>query len=420
MQQEANRVVDQLEVALQNGCVPAGFKKWGAQLLGHLRNPIKIAFVGLPGSGKSSLINMMLGRNIVPSLGSADIIEVSHGPRQQTTFEFADGTVTHHDGLVAEPASSKEAFRARLKLTEPTLQNQVYTEIRLTGPYDQQEYMLQYAVQSAAIFVWCTENFDEPEQRLWETVPEEIKDHSFLALTKADQKLMKGQLQQRISELETIVSEEFLGLYPVATLQGIAAREGGQSVQQDLWKSSGGQDLCESIERQVTVGRAEDLDKAAMLLGQLVSEQQDAEESATQDNTRDVAKSGRSEKNKKAEEETGARDLWAKDTARHMESMLALLQNHADEMMEEVARSGTVDPSAVLDKCASAVSDLLDKLATAPEGDPVVENMREDARDGEEMLLLLQLEKGEEAATDAVSLMIQMKKEISEKMYGEI
>ena len=49
---------------------------------------------------------------------------------------------------------------------------------------------------------------------------------------------------------------------------------------------------------------------------------------------------------------------------------------------------------------------------------PDVARLQEDARQGEHLLLLMQLENDEEAATDAVSLLTQLRKEVSKRACG--
>ena len=98
--------------------------------------------------------------------------------------------------------------------------------------------------------------------------------------------------------------------------------------------------------------------------------------------------------------------------------MLNTLQKCADEMLRGIPAFGDVDPSQIVTQCAQAISDMSDTLANVDCSDPVIKDIQEDARGGEEMMLLLQLEAGEEAATDAVVLLIQLKKEISKRACG--
>ena len=119
---------------LEGETVPTRYKSLGAQLLKQLRNPVRTAFLGLPGSGKTSLLRMMLGRADVPNIECVDLIEISYGPAARTTFDFACGRKEEFDGLVSRPTDIDGVFRARLELPESRLRMQAFAEIRLSGP----------------------------------------------------------------------------------------------------------------------------------------------------------------------------------------------------------------------------------------------------------------------------------------------
>lgn len=409
-------VVDRLRLALSDGTIPSQRREMGAQLLSNLQNAVHVTFVGLPQCGKSSLINMMLGRAALRPIPDVEVLEVVYGPDLKTTFLHADGQTSQHDGLVTDRNVVRGAIHAQVALPDEILRQQTFTEFRLSGPIERQQELLQHAVEVGQITVWCSETFSETEQALWRTVPDAIKDHSFLALTMADRQMMKGSLAQRIEDLGPIVSEEFLGLYPVATLQAIAARADGVAPRQDMWSSSGGRPLFEAIASQVRLGRAEELDRAAVLLAQYpatspapavpldVSGDKVDDRPGSRDESRTVSDQPASVNPSKGETGDGAVEL-----AR------TRLQRCADDMAKSLSGTGSKESDKVFDLCVEAVRDLSDLFATDGHLPGDVSDLLEDIRDGEEMLLLLQIEKGEAAAEDAVSLMLQLKKEISER-----
>ena len=62
------------------------------------------------------------------------------------------------------------------------------------------------------------------------------------------------------------------------------------------------------------------------------------------------------------------------------------------------------------------IEDLGETLETAARADPALRPLRQDAAEGHDMLVLLQLEGGEEAALDAVTLLLQLKQEMSSRL----
>ena len=186
---------------------------------------------------------MILGKNLLHSLAGIDVTEITYGQRPKTIFVFPDGTLIHRDGLPGKESEVPGAVRALVELPEDVLKQQSFTEVSLSGSPQQQHQLFRQTVKLGQVTVWCSENFGPEEQAIWNTAPEATKDHGFLALTMADRLLMKNLLIPRIQDLGSVVSEEFLGLYPVATLQAIAARADKDCIQTDLWESSSGKDL---------------------------------------------------------------------------------------------------------------------------------------------------------------------------------
>ena len=98
-------VVRQLQAALERRQFPTEWQQWGTRLLDHLCKPVQVAVMGLPGSGKSTLINMMLGRSVVPRGSWIPVVEIAHGPQERTTYELEDGQCLRcAGGLDAAPS----------------------------------------------------------------------------------------------------------------------------------------------------------------------------------------------------------------------------------------------------------------------------------------------------------------------------
>ena len=93
-----------------------------------------------------------------------------------------------------------------------------------------------------------------------------------------------------------------------------------------------------------------------------------------------------------------------------------MLQQRAREMLDEMGHNDDLDAGAILNRCTEAMSSLAGLLDTAPVNDPTAQGVREDVQEGEEMLMLFQLEYSEEAALDAVTLLLQMRKELIYKV----
>ena len=98
-----------------------------------------------------------------------------------------------------------------------------------------------------------------------------------------------------------------------------------------------------------------------------------------------------------------------------MAQALDMLQGCAEDLMQGPPTGDDDSADRVLERCAQTAEDLAALLAGTDGADPVFRAFRDDANEGEQMLLLLRLERGETAAEDALTVLLQMKKDMAEK-----
>ncbi|WP_294227722.1 hypothetical protein [uncultured Shimia sp.] len=396
MRTQPDQIVGQLHSVLNSGQVPRRQRDLGAEILSHLSQAVRVVVLGRPGSGKTSLINMMLGQEVLHAHGAVDVVEVAHGAVAQVTALWPDGTSQTFAGHGLDGQDCGGAQRLTYEAPIDSLKTLSFCEVSQPSDRTRQQALLEIALQQGQVFVWCSEAFDQAEQAIWQSVPDAIKDHSFLALTKVDRQIMKGDLGAQMATLEDTASEEFLGLHPVATLHALKARAGGDA-QEALWLASGGQELVAAVEAQVRKGRAADLDQARVLLAQL-GEVVGASTPASEQTP------------------TNQSSLSSTSTADTQAALLDQLQTHlqsaAQEMLSDLDDGKIPNSEGLLTRCASTVRQLT-SLLTADDGqEPDAAGLLEDAQDGEETLMLLQVEQSPSAAEDAVILLLQLRKEI--------
>lgn len=405
---KTNPVIDQLEQVLETERVPAPYDRWGARLLSHLQKPVQVVVTGLPGSGKSALIELMAAKPVLGHDPSAPVSELVFGTHERVTFEKSDGSVVTEGGVVKTCARPDDVVFARQELPDPALRERCFVEIGLTGEYQKKQATLDAIIERADIVIWCSQSFDEEEQKLWSSVPDHIKDHSFLVLTMADRQLMRGVLSQNIARLEPIVAEEFMGLFPVATLQGIAAQNAAEGRNETLWASSGGAQLMDPLQRQIKQGRMADVDQAVVFLDRLSLRMSRMAMRAQEHEQSAIVENGAAESNQ--EPLSSAPDAGVLNTA------IELIQQKAGSMLQELDSEGELDADRILSGCCDVIASLSNLLDEAEAEDPAMLSLREDVQEGEEMLMLFQLERGEEAALDAATVLLQLRSEFIEKV----
>ncbi|UWQ81727.1 zeta toxin family protein (plasmid) [Leisingera sp. S132] len=407
-QRDISPLAGQLEQTLSAGRLPSEVSGWGSQLLQRLRQPVQVAVAGSPGSGKSALIDMLLGRVVIGRNGGGLLVDICHGAQEMAEVETAAGEHLQIPGLLAQMELPQDARRVRQILPDPRLRWHSYRELPLAGPLAAQQEMLQQAAASADIILWCSQEFAAEEQALWAAVPDSTKDHSFLVLTMADRQVMRGTLPALIETLEPVAAEEFLGVYPVAAIQGLTARA-AEAPQDGLWRSSGGKQLAEDVQRQVDLGRASDVDQAELLIrqfgGTLPAEAAAAAAAAPATAPATVPAT------------VPVSAIASAPQAASLAAALDQLQSGAEAMLAEAEAAGGPQAAPVLAQCMEMIRNLSQSLDEMP-ASAAVEAAREAAQDGEEMLMLCQLEQDEDAAVDAVTLLIQLKKELMEEPPG--
>ena len=395
-----------LHRALESGSLPLEGRTIGQRLMTQLNSPTRVAVVGLAGSGKTSLVNMLLGASLMPDLKGVAAVGLAYGAVAHVEVVLADGTVKSGEGLADPSRIPPGAIRVTQELPDPRLKDWSFVEI--TPAHSGQGQLLEWMAKGSDIAIWCSQQFDDRERALWAHVPEHLKDHSFLALTRADRLFMKGELADRIARLQPVVADEFLGLYPIATLQAASARNAAEN-SDPLWQSSGGKALFEGIRQQVDHARMADLDHACLLLERykvaLPDQNRDGTDlPPTTLTVRPAAPPPPPEKEPLARTETADEVI---------DRALAVLQACADDLLAAPQTASAASADRIMERCNAAAENLVRLLSASDSTTPEIVALRDDVIEGEQMLMLLRLERGESAAEDSLTILLQLKKEIS-------
>ena len=407
-------VAIRLQQALQTGGLPPEGRSIGQRLMTQLNQPTRVAAIGLAGSGKTSLVNMLLGARLMPDLDGPASVELVFGETARVQFVLPGGTVRVCAGLADPAAIPADAVRVCQELPDPRLNAWSFLEVSVSHAGQGQAALLEWMTQRTDIAIWCSQGFDDRERKLWSQVPDHLKDHSFLALTRADRLMMKDELATRIAQLEPIVADEFLGLYPVATLQAAAARKAGASPNDALWQSSGAKALVAAIKAQVDQARMASLDHAYVLL-----ERYKAALAGPGHSTRNapVAKSVTPAPAPVPAAQAAPPPAPRKpDPKAVIREALGVLQGCAEDLISAPDGADGATADLIMERCGTAADALVQLLSDTDGTDPDLEALKDDAIEGEQMLMLLRLERGESAAEDSLTVLLQLKKELSQRV----
>lgn len=405
---------ERLQLALNDRTIPQAFRKAGQELLAHLTQPTQIAVMGLPGSGKTSLLNMILRQAVLPDLGAVPIVELIHGSAVRATYEPLTAPAERRNGLASRADMPAKTFRVIQELPLPQLKRCGLIEINMPEDAGQRADLLEWVAQKAQIAIWCSETFDDRDRLIWSVVPDRLKDHSFLALTKADRLQMKGLLADQIFRFESQFADEFLCLYPVATKQAMAACASGTVTRPRLWHESGGKALSEGIAHEIATGKRADRDHADVLLTRMGIASAPPAPRVEPAVAAPLVPPPRPEHLEAAPAEQPVVPQMGRQEA--IDMALSLLQGCANEMCASTTtpKQGTAPPERILSHCAQTAQALATLLMDTQPDDPEIADLREDALESEQVILLLMLERNETAASDAISVLLQLKKEMAE------
>ena len=394
-----------LEAALALPSLPARAALAGQQLLARLTSPIRVAILGHPGSGKSQLLNLIAGERIVPAATKLPSIELRFGPERRLSLVDAEDQETPGSFDDLARLGRDDARLVRIEAPLPILSTLTLIEVATEGTAEEERAGVQWAAARADVVIWCSQAFTPAERWLWSAMPERLKDHGFLVLTKADELIREGTLTRRIADLDDIVAEEFHSLVPVATLQGLTALCAPEGTDREALAASGAEALISALLAHVEQGRRADLDAALLFLSRFGG----GAPVATASEPAPISMPASAPVPPVTTEPPPvAAPLvpvagGAPETLGHA---LDILTGCAGTLRDRLGKDGHTDH--ILEGCAQAAQAVADTLD--PAFSPA---LHDEAMEVAEMLVLYGLERSETAAADAVTLLLQLKRDLA-------
>lgn len=435
-QSRGNKVQDDLTQVVAAKCLPADVQERAEKLLARLQQPVSLALLGMPGSGKSTLLNLLVGADVIPEDIRLPTLELSYGATAQSVCTLPDGTKQTLPHADSRKIAALSPMFVEMQLPLPALGKISVLEVVAPDDPTALQRASQWAAKRCDIALWCTQSYNETEQAIWAQMPDMIKDHAFLMLTKADFLKADGLLEVALDAVRNAATDEFNQILPIATTQALAARQPDGTVDKNQMRSSGGLALISAVLRHVDLGRQSTVDMAEVLLLQ----HEDAVE-ATRKTTADVTKSESPRpataapqhpaEATVAKSETapvakltlvgGTTTGVAKDTDGKLrpatreayEHVIEYIIDQSRALIELVAKLGDAAPAKIMAKTVEHVQWLSDYLnENGDDADPALIRARDTAMDAADLVQLMQMEKRDSAAIEALSLLIQIKHEL--------
>ena len=475
-----NQVQERLAQALSTGRLPEAVAERAEVLLSRLQKPIRLGILGRPGAGKSAMVNLLVGREVLPDDVDLPTTQVTYHPKASAVCTLSDGSKKELKTANAYDIAELKPLFVELYMPLPALKKISVLEVVTPNNPNAIHKASQWAAKRCELAIWCTEAFDSSEQAIWAQMPDVLKDHAFLMLTKADQLKAKGTLQQILEATRALVGHEFSEIMPIATLDALAARRLDGSVDKERMRGSGGSALISAVLKQVEQGRQSDVDMADVLLhqhadltsGPPVVQEDDAnvlnavigatskpneaesEPETTPEPVEEVAQTPAPEPEVAAEpepvsesepelEETpepepepqpepepepepeiaaepvaeaqpAPKVVQLKPATREAyEQALDYIAEHGSALVDLAGELGDAAPSQIMAETVEHVQWLSDHLnMNGDDADAALHRARDTAFDAADLVQLMQMEKRDSAAIEAVCVMLQLKHEL--------
>ncbi|MEM7752158.1 MAG: hypothetical protein AAF230_02025 [Pseudomonadota bacterium] len=453
-------VIARLEGALEADTLPKAARDYAKHLVRRLSQPVRVSVLGFPGSGKSQLVNMFLGEAVVPDGVSLPTTEYAWGEVPRMVVTGAEGSVIKVHGADVSALSGQNAAFLRIELPIDILQRINLLEVVTDGTEEELTSGVDWVVRRTDIALWCTQEFGKREQEIWRRVPDSLKDHAFLVLSKADELSAQKVLRQRVSSLETVVAEEFHSLFAVATLQALRAYAKG-AVDDALFHASGGGALTSEVLRHAERGRRADFDSAHMFLARYQSETSaetvaDAKQGQTRRTSEPVRRVSSKPRPVSKRETPVSRPTSVMPTrptsvnttrpdvvsapapapvskpapvaatalpkAPKVENValfsdgIRFLRRRGDSLTETAEALGEGAASGLMDHCVSAVEHLVDLFSQDESGCDAADAFIDELAEAQDMMVLMQVEDGDGPAADAVTLLLQLRRDMETQL----
>ena len=264
-------VAERLARLLDGGLLPAGGPAEAAErLIERLERPARVALLGLPGAGKSSILNLLAGTVVVPETLRLPTIVVQHGAVARMLCTLADGRVEAVAGSDLAQVLTRNPALVTLELALPALKVISLLEVS-AGPIEtEQRRAAAWASKRADILIWCTTSYLPKEAQVWEAMPDGIKDNGFLFLTKIDLLGGKEAAAGLLDRVEQRAGDEFRQVLAISARQARAAMPPGGPVDREMFRDSGAAAVIGAIKSRVQAARRADMDTAELLLARHV------------------------------------------------------------------------------------------------------------------------------------------------------
>lgn len=413
-------VEERLRLFAQSRDLPASLRDQAQRYLSRLVSPVRVTVFGRPSPGKRSLLASAVDETLLPKLTHPPTIELRYGIDPNLQITRADGSVTEPRDS-GDPAVYNDAILAVIERPIPLLRRISFLDVQADEAAADQRAAIAWAAPRTDIALWCAGDFGETDQSLWDGVPDQIKDHAYLILTDSD--------VEHSARIKAAFREEFHDIYRIDLT---APRE-----------VSGIEDLTDKLLDHARLGRQADADSALFFLR---AQEAALEEKPRRVTTRPVtiprpvavaseiavepsgapadhpgqeAASGHDTDGAPADPSTVAEQGGAPTTEGYevFSAGLLFIRKRAAAVLGSLRAGEEILDSVITAHCGETLVHLSDMLASHDDMDaPAVVSLTDAVMEAESLVILMENERGEQPALDAVTILMQVRREFEMRL----
>lgn len=209
-------------------------------------------------AGKSTLLNLLLTNSVLQTRVTATnmpVVWLTYGKTPQAQSLSRDNILKSVDIEALDQEGGKDHLLIRLALPSEILKR---TDIIDTpGISDGRLSVTELAFLGSYLdaVIWCSpanQAWRQTEKTMWVSLPEGLRDNSFLALTRTDTLRKSSDLKKVVRRCENETVGLFTKVLPISALQASEARNAeGRIVDPALWESSCADGMLAEIDRMI-------------------------------------------------------------------------------------------------------------------------------------------------------------------------
>lgn len=432
------------------------------QLVVRLGGPVRVAVLGGPGSGKTSLVNFLIGSELIPheeGTTPRPPIIIRYDEEPATVAGWWSGIEIAEKGLKLEAAAVHKPDFIEFRIPNPILQFIGFLEMPKVDDEAGRSEQIRWASRRADVVIWCTKAsspWSEADAQIWAPFAEKLYGRSLLAVTHVDEVDMPRESLR--DQLPPETANLFENTVLIATTDAIKAAPEGRVTEPELWEASGGRMLATSVLSLARKIRQSEVEAAQRLLAE-PSETSSADEKPVEhdvseaETPNETAKTFAAETPPLATEEIGqsadtqppaksettkespkpalekAEDTAvapAEEPSEHApestdtnavppvgDGSLGLLQTHLDTLISYAAQEDSFRVWEFLNSVVEMSDEISDKVAN--EGSLTGDKawLRSQLDDAFTAFNMMQMEGGEQQCLEAATLLLQLSRDFS-------